>query len=256
MPDEGTISWLFDTYRWALLNFDAEVFFDETVLVNPSNDHFPGTHSSIEGAATAIFAQVQALAGLKHWPCEIFDQNSCPVSEPPKITISGALRGSKGIMPTDISAEQKLIITYNPADMGDPEVMIATYAHTLAHYLGSMSTQEPPGGLENWPYITEVLAVFLGFGVMFANSALKFKGGCGSCGSNFVDRDNYLSQYDVTYALAIFCQLKNIPTRTANKYLKKSLRGYFSQAMKHVARQPDQLTDLRQTTGHKVLSEV
>lgn len=245
MPDEDTIAWLFDTYQWAISNFNAEVFFDETQLVTPTNDHFPGTHSSVHDAAVQVFEQVKALAGLQHWPCEVMDQNSCTTLEAPKVLIEGALRGHKGITPTDVPPDQKLVVTYDSTDMSDPEVMIANYAHVLAHYLGSMSKEAPPGGLENWPHITEVLAVFMGFGIMFSNSALKFKGGCGSCGSHFVDRENYLSERDITYALAIFCQLKNIPARAANKHLKKSLRGYFSQAMKHVASHSNQLEKLR-----------
>ena len=38
--DEETTLWLFDTFAWALRNLDARVFYDETILVTPSNQHF------------------------------------------------------------------------------------------------------------------------------------------------------------------------------------------------------------------------
>ncbi len=245
MPDEDTIAWLFDVFEWSLVNFDARVFFNETPLVTPTNEHFPGKQSDIHGMATQIFTQVQEHASLKHWPCEVFDMNACPAIEAPKVVIEGDLRGEGGIVQRDVPPENRLTITYDPNSLSDPEVMIATYAHTLAHYMGSMARQDPPGGKENWPFITEVLAVFMGFGVIFANSALKFKGGCGSCAGNFVDRESFLSQYDVTYALAIFCQLKGIPNKQATRHLKKSLRGFYAQAAKDVASRADELARLK-----------
>ena len=65
--DEETTLWLFDTFTWALRNLEARVFYDETILVTPSNQHFPGTESSVHGMANLIFSQVKEYAGLKHW---------------------------------------------------------------------------------------------------------------------------------------------------------------------------------------------
>ena len=197
--DEETTLWLFDTFTWALRNLDARVFYDETILVTPSNQHFPGTENSAHGMANLIFSQVKAHAGLKHWPTKL--TNVAPV-EAPKIEIKGALRGSKGIMPGGGTAHQ-LLVAYNPDQLRDPQVLIADFAHVLAHYLGSMSKEPPPGGVENWPHITEVVAVFMGFGLMMANSANTVKiRSCGSCSGPAVERSNALSQYDITYALA------------------------------------------------------
>jgi hypothetical protein len=126
-----------------------------------------------------------------------------------------------------------LTVTYEPSYVGNPEAMIAVYAHTLAHYLGLSVREPPPGGAENWPHVTELLAVFLGFGLMFANTALVFpRGGC--CGGPVVRRQAYVSQHDITYALAIFAALKDIPPKQVLEHLKKPLRGHFRQALREV----------------------
>jgi len=39
--DEESIQWQFDLYEWALRNFDADIFFNQSVLVEPSNRFFP-----------------------------------------------------------------------------------------------------------------------------------------------------------------------------------------------------------------------
>jgi hypothetical protein len=159
--------------------------------------------------ANLIFRQVKQYAGLKHWPTALINMAEGRPVETPKIEIKGALRGTKGIMPAD-EGDAQLPIVYNPNQLRDSEVIIADFAHVLAHYLASTSQEPPPGGQENWPHITEVVAVFMGFGLMMANSAHTVKiRSCGSCSGPAVERSNALSQYDITYALAIFSCLKD-----------------------------------------------
>ena len=239
--DEETTLWLFDTFAWALRNLDARVFYDETILVTPSNEHFPGTENSAHGMANLIFNQVKEHAGLKHWPTKLINIAEGRPPKSPRIEINGALRGSKGIMPAGAVSHQ-LTIAYDPNQLRAPEVLIADYAHVLAHYLSSMSKEPPPGGAENWPHITEVVAVFMGFGVMMANSANTAKiRSCGSCSGPAVERSNALSQYDITYALAIFSCLKKIPPKEVLMNLKKSLRPFYKKAAKEVMNKTEEL---------------
>ncbi len=233
--DESSIVWLFDSFGWALRNLGADLFADETILVTPSNTHFPGRADSIPGIAAVVFEQVKAYAGMSHWPCQLIDQNSCAINAQPKVVIEGALRGGGSRVSKNVDPEQSLVVTYDPNQINNPEAMIASFAHTLAHYLASMAPEPPPGGEENWAQVTEVVAVFMGFGLMFSNSAFTFKtGGCGSCKGAAADRTNYLSQHDITYALAIFSVLKGIPVKSVTPHLKKSLRGFFEKCVKDV----------------------
>jgi hypothetical protein len=244
--DEESTLWLFDTFAWALRNLDARVFYDETILVTPSNQHFPGTENSAHGMANLIFDQVKEHAGLKHWPTRLTSMAEGRPAESPKIEILGALRGSKGVMPAE-EVLHRLHIAYNPDQLRDPEVLIADYAHVLAHYLGTMSREAPPGGAQNWPHITEVVAVFMGFGLMMANSANTAKiRSCGSCSGPAVERSNALSQYDITYALAIFSCLKEIPSKEVLANLKKSLRPFYKKAAKEVMNKKQELDRIRE----------
>ena len=246
--DEESTLWLFDTFAWALRNLDARVFYDETILVTPSNQHFPGTENSVHGMANLIFNQVKEHAGLKHWPTKLTNLAEGRPTEAPKIEIKGALRGSKGITPSGAAAHQ-LHVAYNPGQLRDPEVLIADFAHVLAHYLGSMSQEPPPGGVENWPHVTEVVAVFMGFGLMMANSAHTAKiRSCGSCSGPAVERSNALSQYDITYALAIFSSLKEIPSSEVLVNLKKTLRPFYKKAAKEVMSKQQELNRIRESS--------
>ncbi|MDX2507346.1 MAG: hypothetical protein QNL62_23115 [Gammaproteobacteria bacterium] len=246
--DEESVQWLFEVYEWALRNFDADVFFNQSVLVVPSNQYFPGHANSSDEMAQLIFDKVREYAALQHWPCRLTTQPSCATQQP-RIAIPGALRDMKAIEPTGVVEEDRLFVVYDPRQVGNPEAIIASFAHTLAHYLGSMTRDMPPGVEENWPQVTEVLAVFMGFGLMFANSAFVYRNvTCGSCKPTTVNRSAYLSQYDITYALAIFCVLKEIPARDALKNLKKTLRPFFKKAYKDInnrAAELERLTTLK-----------
>lgn len=243
--DEESVQWQFDLYEWALHNFDADIFFNQSILVEPTNQYFPGEANSTEEMAQLIFDKVKEYAGVKHWPCRLTTEQSC-ATQPARIAVSGALRNIAGIEPVAAAYEERLPILYDSRQVKNPEAIIATFAHTLAHHLGSMAQDMPPGGEDNWPHAIEVLAVFLGFGLMFANSAFVYRNvTCGSCQPTTVNRNAWLSQYDITYSLAIYCVLKDIPAKNASRNIKKSLRSYFKKAYKDVKKREAELTKLR-----------
>ena len=242
--DEASIQWLFDTYAWALRNFDAAIFRDHTVLVQPNDRFFPGRIDSVEGMAGLICDKVKGYASIAHWPTRLVDARQCQLEEQPRLLLDGPVRG--GTAPAEVEESQRLPILYDPALINNPEAMIASFAHTFAHYLGTLAQEPPPGAEENWPHITEVLASFSGFGVIMANSAFNVRiPRCGSCAPQPVDRQSFLSQYDMTYALAIFCELKGIARGEVLPQLKSSLRGFYKRAVKDVKAHDEALQRLR-----------
>lgn len=232
--DESTTQWLFDAFAWSLRQFDSQVFYRETVLVTPSNRHFPGRESSAEGMAQLIFHQVKQYAGMSHWPLRLLNGTEVTVSAPAHVMIEGPVRGSKGLVAQPTDPAHQLVVPYNAQQLAKPEALIAQFAHILAHYLGQTSEHAPPGGEQFWPQATELLAIFMGFGLMIANSAYTFRGGCGSCYNPLAERSAYLSQDEATYALAIFSTLKAIPVKDVSAHLKPYLRPVFKRAAKEV----------------------
>jgi hypothetical protein len=241
--EDASAQWLFDGFAWSLQHFDAPLFFRDTLLVLPDNRHFPGRADTVEGMANLIFDQVKRYAGVSHWPTRVVLPNSCSIVESPQVQIKGALRGPSGI--ADPQATSHLLIPYNPQQLNNPEGLIASFAHVLAHHLAQMAPEPPPGGINYWPHVTELLAIYLGFGVMFANSAFTFRGGCGSCYNPQANRDAYLSEQESTYALAIFSVLKEIRAAAITSQLKRHLRGFFKQAVKEIGRRSEEMARLK-----------
>ena len=244
--DRSSSEWVYNAYGWALQNFDGELFYSNTVLVRPTNEYFPGRADSVQGMAEIIFDRVKVYAGISHWPTLVQDQSMCQLIESQQIQIQGALRGPGGITHESVEDHQRLVIPYNPQQINNPEGMIATYAHILSHHMGQMAKTPPPGGVEYWPHSTELLAIFLGFGLMFANSAYNFRGGCGSCYNPYAQRDAYLTEAEATYALALFSQLKGLPDSDVIPHLKRHLRGTYRKSVKEISENVQAVDRLKQ----------
>ena len=80
--DEESVKWQFELYEWALQNFNADIFFNQSVLVEPTNKFFPGNADSSEDMAQLIFDKVKEYAAIKHWPCRITTEQSCNTTRP------------------------------------------------------------------------------------------------------------------------------------------------------------------------------
>ncbi|HSO99902.1 MAG TPA: hypothetical protein VLN90_00420 [Thioalkalivibrio sp.] len=244
--DDESRQWIHDVYAWALRNFGSDVFHEQTILVTPSAEHFPGRADSLHAMAQLIFEQVKQHAGLAHWPARLVPPEAFDPDHPQRLELSGAIRGVQGVKAETVDPAHCLVVSYMPNRVSDPEALIATYAHTLAGFMASLARDEPPGGQENWPHATEVLAVFMGFGLMMSNTAYATpKTGCASCRLPGADRESHLSQYDLTYALALFCALKGIGRGEVLSHLKAPLRGYFKRALNEVRSNAPQLVRLR-----------
>jgi hypothetical protein len=243
--DEPSVLWIFDLFHWSLQQFSSDHFFNATELVVPSNDTFPGRADSVHGKAELIFERVKHFAGVSHWPCQLVEPTRFNPQAPQRLSLQGPLRQASGETQAVIHQEA-IQVSYDPMQIRTPEILIANFAHTLAHYMGSQANEAPPGGTENWPQATEVLAVFMGFGLMFANTAfISRSASCGSCQGAVVDRRNYLSQFDITYALAVFCTLKDIPRQAVLPHLKKTLRSYYKKAIKDISSREPELARLK-----------
>lgn len=252
--DDSSRQWIFDSFQWCLENFDGGFFNRDSQLILPTKQFFPARATSAHELAQSVFDKVKEYTGLSHWPFELvqpgqFQQRNYQIKNYPLI-----VRGTQpNSQPNDSQLKnilqnpgEQLAVSYDPVQMNQPQVMVANYVSTLADYLIGLSNQLPPGGAEHKPPATEMLAIFMGFGVMFANTAYAFRGGCSSCHNHAANRVAVLSEDEATYALALFCQLKGIDNKTVTPQLKSHLRSAYKQAAKEINRQPETLAQLQQ----------
>jgi len=230
-PDPELQAWIDETYAWAVRELGAD---GASALVEPTDRFFPDRARNPEEAARLTFAQVKAHAGMESWECELVAQPADPDPRvQPHLALQGApsspagtYRGRRGDAAT---------ITYDPELVRDPEALVATFAHELAHFRMSRVRSRPPGGAEHEEPATDLVAVFLGFGVFVANSAFSFRQytDTGSQGWQ-ARRQGYLGERELTYALARFCHHRGTPTTTATRHLDPHLRPLLRRALRRL----------------------
>ncbi|REL28922.1 hypothetical protein DXX93_12680 [Thalassotalea euphylliae] len=244
--DESTTHWIIDSYQWALTHFDAQEFKTNSQLVLPTSEFYPGRVSSVEEMAASVFEKTLAYAGMKNWPIKLispaaYHQNP-QYQQMPKLQFGEAIRGDTvQVFTQDFSqtananVHNHIYVSYNPNQINQPQDLVASYAQAFAAILIAQKGIEPPGGEKFLPQAIDLMASFLGFGVMFANTAYQFKGGCGSCYNKYANREVALPENEMVYCLALFTVLKNIEVKQVTQHLKSHLRGEFKKAVKELS---------------------
>lgn len=161
-----------DTYKWLLKNFDSNDFYNKCELILPTEEFFPEILRREKITVQKLFDQVKEYAGMKSWQCELVEQEEDIETQLSR----GTLLGESNVEPLGTFSinEEKVQITYNPKLKKSPDQLIATFAHELAHYLICACEKEPPGGWDNEEFVTDIAAVFMGFGLFMANTAFHF----------------------------------------------------------------------------------
>lgn len=242
--EADSAEWMFETFAWALTHFDRVEFFKRSRLIQPTNDFFPGRVDNVHAKAENIFQHSLNYAGLKHWPLTLQAPEHFQNTAPQPLRLEHVQRQSGDTLLPATASDEKLFLSYNPQQTLKPEDLASSFAHGFSQHLVMQSQQLPPGGADYFSEATEVVGIFMGFGIMFANSAYTFRGGCGSCYNGAANRQATLSENEVVFALALYCRLKGIATKDATRHLKNHLKGAYKKAIKQIDSQPEQLEKL------------
>ena len=238
--DESSHQWILDTFSWAITHFDVLEFKNNSQLVLPNNQFYQGSVSSVHEMALSIFKQTTAYAGMQEWPIvlltpEQFFAGSQQISIPP-FNMTDNCRGENTAFAT-LSEEdsqklqqQPIMLSYRANQVNQPQDLISSIVQNLANILIVQQSSLPPGGKEFIPQAVDIIACFMGFGIIFSNTAYQFKGGCGSCNNPNANRQSALPENETVHALALFCLLKSIKPKAVKPHLKSHLRKQFSRS--------------------------
>ncbi|SFC68963.1 hypothetical protein [Pseudoalteromonas denitrificans] len=225
-------NWVLDTFIWAFERFDGECFIDETKIILPNNHYFPDQVNSVFGMAQNVFNHVVKYAGMQNWPLKLVEPDKMQAVAFPHWQFESRLRGENAKLINVNMREQIISISYNPQQINQPQDLVASFAQTLALILIHHNKELPPGGEALLPQVSELVAGFLGFGVMLANTAYQFRGGCGSCFNAYANRQAALPEPELIFNLALIAKLKGENRNKILPHLKPYLRGMFKKADK------------------------
>ena len=267
--DESSREWIFDTFAWCIEQLDGDFFKNSSELILPNNTFYPGSSSSVEEMADTIFTNTLKYTGMTAWPIKLVPADSFTPKQMPQLYFDSVLRGESAKVSTQLSGSKStnnganmsfkidgeviapaIDIAFHASQLNQPQDLIAYLVQTKASILvtqqgTTLGAISAPGGKEVLQQTIDLVACFMGFGVIFANTAYQFKGGCGSCNNRGLNRQAALPELETVYALALFCVLKGVEIKSVKKELKSHLYKPFRQAHKDISLYLQQTSNLK-----------
>lgn len=237
--------WILDAYHWFLTHFGDVDHAERTRLVEPIDAHFGS--AADRDVARVLFEGCKRHAGLADWDCvlearqgEDFDLLAASI-----VAFSGD-GGPAGTYRMPDEPDGIPTIAYDPKLVAEPVVLVATFAHELAHGLLDSVEAEPPGGEDFEEPMTDLAAVFLGFGIFLCNAAFDFRQDFdGQWASWRTTTHGYLPEDTLAFALALFLRVHAIDPAIALGHLDGNPRRYLREALEQLDAIPEEVAALK-----------
>lgn len=228
-------AWVIETWRWFLVQFGGLRDLKQSKLVLPTREFFPSTEMLGHERAQHIFDCVKRLARMPDWPCKLIAQpRSAELRVGRLLALEPITHSPAGTFAFD---GNEVTISYNPRDVGDPGKLIATFAHELAHYLLHGLKGDVPGGEELHELTTDLLTVYMGFGIFGASAAFNFSQHQDTMSQGWQwSRQGYLNERTWMFALAIFLALRQEASDIVKPFLKRHLFSDLQDATRYLKR--------------------
>ena len=128
----------------------------------------------------------------------------------------------------------KYEISVNVNNLNNPEALIATIAHELCHIklLGENNIEV------NDEYLTDLTAVFFGFGIFMANASFQFYQEENGWGYNTV---GYLKHDEWAYSLALFAFLRNEDNPEWQNFLNPTVRKELKKCLAYMTENNEEI---------------
>lgn len=239
VPEEIRI-WLESAFLLLLDFFDREKTLQKKVLIPHYND-FPIQYNGDEETS---FRTLQIIATQMEIPfeaihLEFYDDDVKEVSTG-NIYGQGTFLGTRNNRsgPAGVywgkDDSGKFIVSLVRSRFSQPENMVATLAHELAH-IKLLGEERMPHNDEK---LTDLTTVLFGLGIFNANAAFQTYTGIGYSGWQSM---GYLKQMEWGYALALFAHLRGEQTPSWTNHLNRTVKGDFIQGQNYIKRNPDKI---------------
>lgn len=236
-------------WEWQLAAFK---WLDETIgageprqpLVTPTVDYFPPSAAKGEARAAELLEQVQRAAAMmpEDWPVRLVfagDERPHHVPLAQGVALINPGQGIGGTFQTETSDGNswRAVITLSPVQLDNEMSAIATLAHELSHYLLATVERPMPGGEDCHELLTDLTAVYLGFGIFLGNSA-RFSAITADEGGQWMQSgwQGYLSERALMTALAIQETLAGRDPLDACGWLKPHLAQDVKLAARYITK--------------------
>jgi len=211
-------------------------------VILPDAEHFPDRYDKTIAAAEAMFCRLCEYMEVdrRHIDFELFPDGTDELKEllPNWRNSRG---GCAGFYVHADHPEARMVVALRQSQMDDPLVAVATLAHELGHAILRGRGLVEPGAKDMEP-LTDLLTVFLGFGVFNANCAARFRQWQDERSQGWsMQRLGYLPEEIYGYALARFAQERSEQRPAWASHLSTNVRSYFKKSTEWLRAEHDRL---------------
>jgi hypothetical protein len=233
--DEKERTWLEGRTHWLVSEFGLEKARCVKMIL-PTPEFFPDDYDATHEAGRKLFCRTCRYAGINPDGIELHFFRS----RRPTFADFEHSDGAAGLYEHNSFSTR---IQLDEAALADPLMLVATAAHELAHALllgqGRLTGDEP-----DHEEITDLLTIYLGFGVFTANSRVRDRSThTGTSEQWSISRLGYLRQPQVGYALALWARLRSEDDPPWNSHLCADVRAYFKQGVRWLMENGEDVID-------------
>lgn len=230
--DPEEIDWLVENFSWLVECWAQGQALTNATLVLPQPGFFETGNKVGHALAVSILDQIKTYAQISDWPTELVKGEPLPSASRSMFEVQ---HPASPLGTFQTMTDGPVRICYASNLMQDPQGLVATLAHEIAHYVLAGAPAVPVCEPDQHEFLTDLTAVYLGFGVFLANNAFDFSqfrdDGSGTQGWQ-AQRRGYLSENQLVTALALFLMVRKQDFDPALKCLKPHL----AKALKHAAK--------------------
>jgi hypothetical protein len=245
--DPAAKRWVEDRLRWLTRQFGLHVLLERPIIL-PTEEFFPDPWDGSTKAACAMFHRVCEYMGVDRTCVELrfFDQKERSWS--PLGRAFGIKAG------TWSGAEQpwlRGVVSIERGGLYQPADLVGIMAHELSHQRLLGEGRADPDAFDN-ELLTDLTAVFFGFGVFLANNPRKSTGKLDRWPGTSLFRPEYLSEPMLGYALAHIAWHRDEGRPAWAKALRWAPRAVFKQGHRFLTQRADSSfkpVRLRRTTS-------
>lgn len=231
---EADEKWLNESLTWLRETFQEE-HFQGIQTITPTKNFYNRTFDRTENDAYFILDRTKELMAIDNDEIQLeFFSNSPTILEDgsmlstPSDNVEGSWKSAAGTY--EQKEGKEVVLSIEIEQLNNTMSLIATISHELAHeiLLGEGWTEE------NDEYLTDLTAIFYGFGVFLGNSQFMMSSFGNGVESGWETRSQgYLPQQVIAYAMA-WLSFERGEELHYTQFLSKSMKKFVEQNWKYL----------------------
>ena len=218
-------AWIETRFAWLVQQLGERRLLDAQVI-EPTDAFFPGAYDGTESDARMMYQRV----------CQWMQ--ATPDAMRFEVVPADDMPGATGHYDRS-DANQKPALRVADSQIDDPQGLVATLAHEIAHHI-LLGGDLLAGDESDHEWTTDLLPCVLGLGIFAANSTIRTAAGNSGTWSWWsIDRRGYMPSYCIGYALAIFAWLRGEKSPAWVRHLRLDAREPLTKGLRYLRRTGD-----------------